>query len=131
MGVQWIAVATDVAVGGGAGAIDQVLQNQDEKRRREAEAAGTPLTVWKHFGTYYNYGVPILAILGVAFNFLKGDWATRAVVTGSQRAGRKVTYQMTKATQATPWRQYISPSPTPSGPVPQTQKPGFELVGIV
>ncbi len=114
MAAEWIPVVIDVGIGGAAGAVDQVLQNQDDKRRRDAEAAGETLSVWKKYGTYFNYGVPVLAILGVAFNFLKGSWATRAVTAGSQLAGRKMTYQFTKATQATPWREYIPPTRQPA-----------------
>lgn len=112
---EWTKVGLDVIVGAPVGVVDQVLQNQDEKRRREAEAAGTPFNIWKHFGTYYNYGVPVLAIVGVAMNFLKGDWGTRAVTAGFQLAGRKVTYQMTKATQAAPWHR-LPPNPSPAAP---------------
>jgi hypothetical protein len=131
MPADWMNTGIDVVVGGGAGAIDQVIQNQDETRRREDEAAGKEFSMWKAYGTYFNYGIPILAILGVAFDFLKGDWATRAVVAGSQLAGRKVTYTMTKATQSAPWRRYNPPGGGVRPPVPQSpQKPGFEKVGI-
>jgi hypothetical protein len=91
---DWVKVGTDVVVGGGVGAVDQLLQNQDEKR--EAAAPNGKLAIMKQYGTYFNYGVPLLSILGVAFGFLRGDWATRAVVAGSQLAGRKVTKQVTK-----------------------------------
>lgn len=89
---EWMKVGTDVVVGGGAGAIDQLLQNQDNKRM--AEKPG--LSMMSQYGTYYNYGVPILAILGSAFGFLKGTWATRFIVAGSQLAGRKVALKVTK-----------------------------------
>jgi len=95
---DWVKVGTDVAVGGGAGAVDQLLQNQDEKRA--AAAPNGKLAIMKQYGTYFNYGVPILSILGVAFGYLRGEWATRAVVAGSQLAGRKVTKQVTKKAPA-------------------------------
>jgi hypothetical protein len=47
------------------------------------------------FGTYFNYGVPILAILGTAMGWLKGDWATRITTAGSQLAGREATHAAT------------------------------------
>jgi len=91
---DWVKIGTDVAVGGAVGAVDQLIQNEDDKRA--AAAPNGKLSIVKQYGTYYNYGVPILSILGVAFGFLKGDWATRAVVAGSQLAGRKITSQVTK-----------------------------------
>lgn len=113
---EWTKVGCDVIVGAPAGVVDQLIQNQDEKRRRDAEAAGTPFNLWKQFGTYYNYGIPILAIVGVAMNFLRGDWGSRLVTAGSQLAGRKVIHTMTKATQATPWHRYEPPTPHPPAP---------------
>lgn len=90
---EWVKIGTDVVVGGAAGAIDQVLQNQDEKRETEK---GEKLGIMAQYGTYYNYGVPIVAILATAFGFLKGDWASRAVIAGSTIAGRKATWHITK-----------------------------------
>ena len=92
--VEWVKVGTDVVVGGGAGAVDQLVQNWDD--RRAEEKAPEKLAVMAQAGTYYNYGVPILAILGAATGWLKGDWATRMVTAGSQLAGRKITKQVTK-----------------------------------
>lgn len=91
--VEWVKVGTNVVVGGAAGAIDQVLQNQDQKREEEK---GEKLAIMSQYGTYYNYGVPILAIIGAAFGFLKGDWATRLITAGSTLAGRKATWHITK-----------------------------------
>jgi len=86
--LNWTKVATDVGIGGGAGAVDQLVQNADDKR---------DVGMMSKYGTYYNYGVPILAILGTAFNYIRGDMATRLVTVGAQLAGRKVTHQVTKA----------------------------------
>lgn len=94
--VEWVKVGTDVVVGGGAGAVDQLVQNADDKRI----AAKPDLGMMSQYGTYLNYGVPILAILGTAFGFLRGDWATRGVLVGSQLAGRKVTQKITKKAPA-------------------------------
>ena len=92
MRVEWVSVGTDVVVGGAAGAVDQFVQNADEKRMVEKPDLG----IMAQYGTYLNYGVPILAILGTAFGFLRGPWATRAVVSGSQLAGRKIVKQVVK-----------------------------------
>ena len=95
MKANWVAVGTDVVVGGAVGAVDQVVQNADDKRGDVGMMA--------RYGTYLNYGVPILGILGTAMGWLRGDWATRVVLCGSQLAGRKVTHRFTKRTAAT-WR---------------------------
>ncbi|MBU0778162.1 hypothetical protein KKF82_07880 [Patescibacteria group bacterium] len=98
---DWTKVGVSVAVGGGGGAIDQVVQNADVKREEEK---GEKLGIMSQYGTYYNYGVPILAILGATFGFLRGDMATRLITMGSTLAGRKVTWQITKRGEAaSPW----------------------------
>ena len=124
MGVNWTPVALNVGVGGGAGVADQLVQNWDEKRKRTDPA----LSRWKEGGTYLNYGLPILAVLGLAFDFLREPWASRAVIAGAQLAGRKATYTMTKAVQSAPYSPATRYTARP--PAPQYQKPGFEEVGI-
>lgn len=92
---EWVKVGTDIGVGAAVGVGDQLIENWDDKRKADALAAGKQLGLMSQAGTYYNYGVPILAVLGSAMNFLKGDWETRALVAGGQLAGRKVTKQLT------------------------------------
>lgn len=103
--VEWVKVGTNVVVGGAVGAVDQLLQNWDEKREVEAVLAGKKLGVMAQYGTYYNYGIPILAIIGTAMGWLRGDWSTRLVTVGSALAGRKITSQVTKkeAASYTQW----------------------------
>lgn len=96
---DWVKIGTNVVVGGGGGALDQVIQNADEKREAEA---GEKLPVMKQYGTYYNYGIPIASIFAVAFGALRGDWATRLVTLGSALAGRKGTWQLT-VRKTVPW----------------------------
>jgi hypothetical protein len=98
---EWSKVATNVGVGLGAGVVDQLVQNQDDKRAAEYAAKGEKLGLMKSIGTYVNYGVPILSILLSGLGYLRGDWETRALVASSQMAGRKVTWQMT-ARKTTP-----------------------------
>lgn len=109
---DWQKVAVDAVAGGAAGGIDQWVQNADEKRGLDAREAGTlpadkKLAVTKQYGTYFNYGVPILAVIGVGMGWLRGDWATRAVTIGGQLAGRKMTHQFTTtASSNTPSAAY-------------------------
>lgn len=97
--VEWVKVGTDVVTGGAIGAVDQLVQNADDKRIAEKPDLG----MMAQYGTYLNYGVPILAILGTAMGWLRGDWATRVVTAGAQLAGRKVTHRFTKRSAAS-WR---------------------------
>jgi len=95
---EWIKVGTDVLVGGALGAVDQLVQNKDEQREAEK---GEKLPVMQRFGTYYNYGIPILSIIATALGHLRGDWATRMVTAGSMLAGRKIVYQV--GAKPAPW----------------------------
>jgi len=125
--VDWTPVAIGVGVGGGSGVADQLLQNWDEKRKRADPTIG----MWREGGTYLNYGVPILSVLALAFGALREPWSTRAVLVGSQLAGRKATYKITKAAQSAPYSPAPNYRAVPPPPVPQTQKPGYEKVGII
>lgn len=91
--INWVKVGTDVAVGGGAGVVDQLVENWD--MNREAER-GTKIGLMSQGGTYYNYGVPLLAVVATATGFLKNEWAGRLLTAGSVLAGRKATWQFTK-----------------------------------
>lgn len=86
---NWKEVTTDMGSGAVAGVVDQVIKKSDIDR---ASTQGKPQLPWtKRFGTYYNYGIPILTVIGVGMNKLRGDWATRMSVIGGQLAGREVT----------------------------------------
>jgi len=101
--VNLVKTGTDVVVGGAAGAIDQVVQNADEKREADK---GAKLPIMSQYGTYYNYGIPILAVFGAAFNWLRGDMATRVITAGSTIAGRKATWAITKKDRVVTYRKY-------------------------
>ncbi len=109
---NWTKVGLDLGVGGVAGVVDQLAQNSDEKRALAERVAGTlaankKMPLMKQYGTYINYGVPLLAVVGVAMDMVKGDMATRLVTAGGQLAGRKATHQFTTgATSATPSAAY-------------------------
>jgi len=99
--MEWMKVGADVIVGGGLGAVDQLVQNKDEQREAEA---GAKLPVFQRAGTYLNYGLPIAAIVATALGHLRGDRATRFVTAGSMLAGRKIVYQAgAKPAPWTPW----------------------------
>ena len=139
---DWMKTGMDVGIGGVAGAVDQLAQNQDDKRAKEKADAGETLGMMQQIGTWVNYGVPVLAIVATAMGWLKGEMATRVCTVGAQLAGRKATWQFTKrkelpgyaytgfrASAGTPAPRPLAPTPrTP--PVGQTPKPGFELVGV-
>ncbi len=111
---QWTEIGKGVAAGAVAGAVDQIITNQDEKKKREASAAGTTLSIFKQIGTYYNYVLPVGIVVACAANAVKGAWAERLVTIAGQLAGRKVTAQITKAEQSAPWRQYSAPRALPA-----------------
>lgn len=110
--MDYMKVGTDVVVGGVAGVVDEVVQNQDDKREDDrhklatgapgALAVGKKLPIFSRIGTYYNYGVPILSILGIAAGFLKGDMATRLLTASGQLTGREVTHTMTTKARPIP-----------------------------
>jgi len=127
MAINWTPVAMDVGVGGGAGVADQLVQNWDEKRKR----TDPTLSRWQEGGTYLNYGAPILSVVALAMGWLREPWASRAVLAGSQLAGRKATYTLTKAAQSAPYRPVpnYKPAPRAQAPVGRSYQPEFEPAG--
>lgn len=112
---DWKKIGVDTLVGGAAGVADQLVQNLDEHRGLIAAASGVQgavdkngkLPMFKQFGTYLNYGVPLATVFGVVTNTVRGDMATRLMTAGAQLAGRKVTHQLsTKATSQVPSAGY-------------------------
>lgn len=104
---NWVEVGTGLGVGGVGGALDQLVQNRDEKQRRTDAAAGRAISMWKEFGTYYNYGVPLAVVIAAATNTIRSTrWLDRLTTLGGALAGRKITAQVTKAEQSAPWRPY-------------------------
>ncbi len=93
MAGDWMKFGIDFGLGAVGGVADQIVQNVDDKREGDAHAK---LPIMKQIGTYVNYGLPLLNVVGVATGFLKGDWATRSTVLTAQLAGRKATWQISK-----------------------------------
>jgi len=87
--MNWVKVGTDVAVGGGAGALGEFIAEKDD-----------PAKDWyKQPSTYYKYGFPIVAILLSAFGVIRGDWETRLITAGATVGGGKA-YGQIKAASA-------------------------------
>lgn len=96
--MNWIKVGTDVGVGGGAGALGQFIADKDAKRE-------TPPKWYEEYGTYYNYGFPIISILLAAFGIIRGDWETRLITAGATLAGGKA-YKQIKAAAPAEYRRW-------------------------
>lgn len=91
---NWKAVGGSVLVGGVAGVLDQVIEKKDDERAA-ALTTGT-LGAFKRIGTYYNYGIPILAVILAASGVMEGEWSDRLITAGAQLAARKITWQIQK-----------------------------------
>ncbi len=91
--MKWVKVGTDVAVGGGAGALGQFIADKDAERT-------TPPKWYEEYGTYYNYGFPIISILLAAFGIIRGDWETRLITAGATLTGGKAYKQIKAAAPA-------------------------------
>ncbi len=145
MPIDWVKMGTGVVAGGAAGAVDQVVQNRDDKeedRRHKlspTDAAGkaTPgylkpdakLPMLSRYGTYYNYGIPLVAVGAVAMGALKGDTALMALTAGGQLAGRQLTHNATVKARppVSPWT-VIQRGGTPAPPLPPPHGAGaFEF----
>ena len=100
MAVEWTKVGTDVVVGGLGGSVSKLAEDWDADR---AAKKGAALGMFEQFGTYVDYGVPLLGLLGAFAGFLKGDWETRVLTMGGTLAGRRVTGQIKKATAPAGW----------------------------
>jgi hypothetical protein len=114
MAGNWTKVAVDVGTGGVAGVADQLVQNLDENRALAERATGAlaadkKLPIMKQYGTYLNYGAPLLAVIASAMGWIRGDMETRLVTAGGQLAGRKATHHFTTgATSKSPSAAYTA-----------------------
>jgi hypothetical protein len=136
---DWMKVGTDFGVGAIGGVVDQVVQNADNKREKDARALPTTdpgylapdkkqLPMMKQVGTYVNYGVALLSVVGAGMGLVKGDMATRLVTVGGAMAGRKLTGQVTAkkpAERYTVWERISAGTPQP--PLPPQPQVGSSL----
>jgi hypothetical protein len=88
---EWKKVGMDLGTGLVAGVADQGIAEYDAKRESDYEAAnpGKKLGMLKKFGTYLNYGLPLVSVILVGADKLRGDWATRATTVSGQLVGRQ------------------------------------------
>jgi hypothetical protein len=140
---DWKKIGMGVGIGAVAGAADQLIQNYDENRGMKARAAGTlaataKLPIMKQFGTYYNYGVPLLAVVATAMGWVKDDLALSLVTAGGQLAGRKVTHQLsTRSTSQTPsaayteWARREAANARERAAAARTYEPEFNRAGVL
>jgi hypothetical protein len=121
-----------IGTGAAVGVADQLIQNRDERAKRNAAAAGETLSMWKEVGTYYNYGLPVAVVLASAMGWLPGIWQERLAVAAGAVAGRKATFTLTKAQQSLPWRP-MQPAARSVGapPARRTLDQEFAGTGIV
>jgi len=90
MAVNWKEISVDMGYGAAAGVADQVVQRMDSKR---ATDKGVPQLKWnQRWGTYFNYGVPLLAVIGVTSGMIRNPVTTTRLLTLSgELAGRQAT----------------------------------------
>ncbi len=135
---DWVKMGTGIVAGGAAGAVDQVVQNRDDKEedRRHKLVATDPaflaatakLPMTARFGTYYNYGVPLVAVGAVAMGALKDDMALMALTAGGQLAGRQLTHSMTVKARPIVAGYRVIGHGAPAPPLPPPGHPGaFEF----
>lgn len=120
-------VGTDVAIGGVAGVADNMAQAYDEKRAADYAAAnpGKTLSMWKQYGTYLNFALPIAGVVAANFVRMSDENLSRISLVGGQLAGRKLAHRYWKVEGAP-----VSPAPytrfnrvVPRTPVTRTYEP--------
>jgi len=94
--VDWMKMATNVGFGAAVGAVDQYVQTKDNDRAMERSKATDELDLMSQYGTYLNYGVPILAILADVMGWLPKNWEEKILVASGQLAGRRLAFRYTE-----------------------------------
>lgn len=91
---NWMKIGQDLGVGGVAGVLDQILQEEDEKRAKTflakpENAAKKTMPVLNQYGTYFNYGLPIVTVVATAMGYLNGPLQTEMLTASGALVGRK------------------------------------------
>lgn len=110
---DWMKLATNVGFGAAVGAVDQIVQNKDDDRAAErfAQVPADKLDLMSQYGTYFNYGVPVLAILADVMGWLPRNWEEKILVSASQLAGRRITWRYTKESKMQGYPNYVPATP--------------------
>lgn len=130
MGKQdWMGLGVDVGVGAVAGVADQLLQNLDDKRETDQ---GAKLPVYKQWSALLDFAMPVIGIGAVAMGAVSGNWATRVATMGSQLAGRKVTWEISKRNRVVAYTVYRAgdknkPAGSPPAPPALSMNAGNSL----
>lgn len=95
MQADWMKMGTGVGIGALVGAVDQYVQTMDNNRAAK-KTATDKLDVMSQYGTYLNYGVPILAIVADVMGFLPKNWEEKVLISAGQLAGRRLAFRYTE-----------------------------------
>jgi hypothetical protein len=95
---DWMKLGVNVGFGAAVGAVDQYVQSKDTDRAmaRSKETGGAKLDLMSQYGTYLNYGVPLLAIVADVMGWLPKNWEEKILVSSGQLAGRHLAFRYTE-----------------------------------
>jgi hypothetical protein len=95
---DWMKLGVNVGFGAAVGAVDQYVQSKDTDRAlaRSKETGGAKLDLMSQYGTYLNYGVPLVAILADVMGWLPKNWEEKILVASGQLAGRHLAFRYTE-----------------------------------
>ena len=105
---NWTKLLEDLGCGAVVGAADQAAQRKDDDRAYEKSLSSDKLDLASQYGTWLNYGVPVVGVLAYAMGWLpKGDWETRILTSMGQLAGRKLTWRYTEEKYSVGYPNYV------------------------
>jgi hypothetical protein len=108
--------STYVAAGLGAagGVMDVIAANKDAQGIAAAVADGKKLSMFKQYGTYVNYVVPLVEVGAVVGGVVDGEIATAMITSASQLAASKIARNMTTYPFGSKKTMSLTYSATPS-----------------
>lgn len=107
---DWMKIGTSVGLGAAVGAVDQYVQSKDTDRAvaRSKEPGGAKLDLMSQYGTYLNYGVPLLAIVADVMGWLPKNWEEKILVSSGQLAGRHLAFRYTEEKYQVGYPNYVA-----------------------